>query len=62
MTTNANPNHTIAFYTQSLKKSPIKNHAILFGLGRVVELDQTKIDSTKPNNEWIELLLAFLPF
>ena len=33
----------------SLSKSPIKNHAILFGSGRVVEPDQTKLGSTKPN-------------
>ena len=26
----------------NLNKSPIKNHAILFGLSRVVESDQTK--------------------
>ena len=34
----------------TLSKSPIKNHAILFGLGRVIEPDQTKLGSTKPNN------------
>ena len=33
----------------SLSKSPIKNHAILFGLGWVVKLNQTKLGSTKPN-------------
>ena len=33
----------------SLSKSPIKNHAILFGSGRVVEPDQTKLSSTKLN-------------
>ena len=33
----------------SLNKSPIKNHATLFGLGRVVKPDQTKLGSTKPN-------------
>ena len=33
----------------SLRKSPIKNHETLFGLGRVVKLDQTKLGSTKPN-------------
>ena len=33
----------------SLKKSPIKNYAILFGSGRVVKLDQIKRSSTKPN-------------
>ena len=33
----------------SLSKSPIKNHATLFELGRVVKLDQTKLGSTKPN-------------
>ena len=27
----------------------IKNHAILFGSGRVVKPDQTKLGSTKPN-------------
>ena len=32
----------------SLSKSLIKNHATLFGLGQVVKLDQTKLDSTKP--------------
>ena len=32
-----------------LSKSPIKNHAILFGLGRVIKPDQTKVDSTNPN-------------
>ena len=26
----------------SLSKSPIKNHAILFGLGWIIESDQTK--------------------
>ena len=31
----------------SFSKSPIKNHAILFGLGWVVEPDQTKLGSTK---------------
>ena len=36
------------------KKSPIKNHAILFGLGRIIKLDQTKLGSTKPN---IDLLI-----
>ena len=30
-------------------KSPIKNHTILFELGQVVELDKTKLGSTKPN-------------
>ena len=34
----------------SLSKSPIKNHAILFGSGRVIKPDQTKLCSTKPNN------------
>ena len=33
----------------SLSKSPIKNHAILYGSDRVVEPDQTKLGSTKPN-------------
>ena len=33
----------------SLSKSPIKNHAILFGSGRVIKPDQTKLCSTKPN-------------
>ena len=33
----------------SLSKSPLKNHAILFGSGRVVEPDQTKLSSTKLN-------------
>ena len=36
-------------YGLSLSKSPIKNHATLFGSGRVVKLDQTKLGSTKPN-------------
>ena len=35
----------------SLRKSPIKNHAILFGLGQVVKPDQTKLGSTKPNKK-----------
>ena len=34
----------------SLSKSPIKNHAILFESGRVVEPDQIKLGSTKPNS------------
>ena len=34
----------------SLSKPPIKNHAILFGSGRVVKLDQTKLGFTKPKN------------
>ena len=33
----------------SLSKSPIKNHATLFGSDRVIKLDQTKLGSTKPN-------------
>ena len=33
----------------SLNKSPIKNHATLFGSDRVIKLDQTKLGSTKPN-------------
>ena len=33
----------------NLKKSPIKNHTILFGSGRVVKSDQMKLGSTKPN-------------
>ena len=33
----------------SLSKSPIKNHTILFESGRIAELDQTKLGSTKPN-------------
>ena len=32
----------------NLRKSPIKNHTTLFKSG--VKLDQTKLDSTKPNN------------
>ena len=36
-------------YKLSLSKSPIKNHATLFGSGRAVKLDQTKLGSTKPN-------------
>ena len=36
-----------------LNKSPIKNHAILFGSGRVVEPDQTKLGFTKPNRKRI---------
>ena len=35
----------------SLRKSPIKNHATLFGLGQVVKPDQTKLGSTKPNKK-----------
>ena len=34
----------------SLNKSPIKNHATLFGLGWIVKPDQTKLGSTKPKN------------
>ena len=37
----------------SLSKSLIKNHATLFGLGQVVKLDQTKLDSTKPSTKYI---------
>ena len=33
----------------NLSKSPIKNHAILFESNQVIEPDQTKLDSTKPN-------------
>ena len=33
----------------SLSKSPIKNHATLFGLGRVVKPDQAKLGFTKSN-------------
>ena len=29
--------------------SPIKNHAILFGLGQVIKPDQIKLGSIKPN-------------
>ena len=37
----------------SLSKSLIKNHTTLFGLGQVVKLDQTKLDSTKPSTKYI---------
>ena len=33
----------------NLSKSPIKNHATLFGLSRVIKPDQTKLGSTKPD-------------
>ena len=33
----------------NLKKSPIKNHTILFRSGRIVKSDQTKLCSIKPN-------------
>ena len=36
------------FHGLNLRKSPIKNHTTLFKSG--VKLDQTKLDSTKPNN------------
>ena len=35
----------------SLRKSPIKNHATLFGSSRVIKPDQTKLGSTKPNKK-----------
>ena len=44
----------------SLNKSPIKNHAILFGSGRVVEPNQTKLGSTKPNIAWRFLMPNFV--
>ena len=44
-----NPNNQIAFSTQSLSKSPIKNHATLFGSDQVIKPDQTKLGSIKPN-------------
>ena len=63
--TTTNSNHKIAFSTScapawankpkpplyglSLRKSPIKNYATLFGLGWVIKSDQTKLNSTKPN-------------
>ena len=37
-------------YRLSLNKSPIKNHAILFGSGRVIKTNQAKLGSTKPNS------------
>ena len=40
----------------SLSKSPIKNHAILFGSGLVIKPDQTKLGSTKPNKEQVSRL------
>ena len=56
-TTLKNPNYKRRAYRPkpplhrlSLSKSPIKNHAILFRSDWVVEPDQTKLDSTKPNN------------
>ena len=39
----------LPFYGLTLRKSLIKNHVTLFGLGRVVKPDQTKLGSTKPN-------------
>ena len=36
-------------YGLSLSKSPIKNHATLFGSGWVIKPNQTKLVSTKPN-------------
>ena len=39
----------------NLSKSPIKNHATLFGSGRVIKLDQTKLNSTKPNMHVIKI-------
>ena len=35
-----------------LSKSPIKNHAKLFGSGQIVEPNQTKLSSTKPNKDY----------
>ena len=39
----------LPFHGLTLRKSLIKNHVTLFGLGRVVKPDQTKLGSTKPN-------------
>ena len=36
-------------YGVNLKKSPIKNHTILFRSGRVVKSNPTKLGSIKPN-------------
>ena len=44
------------FHGLSLSKSPIKNHAILFRSIWVVEPDQTKLGSTKPNNMCVLLV------
>ena len=38
-----------SLYGLSLRKSPIKNHATLFGSGRVVNRIKHKLGSTKPN-------------
>ena len=43
----------LSLHGLSLSKSLIKNHATLFGLGQVVKLDQTKLDSTKPSTKFI---------
>ena len=39
----------LPFHGLTLRKSLIKNHVTLFGLGRVIKPDQTKLGSTKPN-------------
>ena len=44
-------------YGLNLRKSPIKNHATLFGLDWIVKPDQIKLDSTEPNRQ-IQLPLA----
>ena len=36
-------------YKNGPKKFPVKNHTILFGSDQVIEPDQTKLGSTKPN-------------
>ena len=47
---NKNPNHQKRFlHRLNLKKSSIKNHATLFGLGQVVNRIKHKLGSTKPN-------------
>ena len=41
--------HKPPLHGLSLSKSPIKNHATLFGSGQVVKPDQIKLGSIKPN-------------
>ena len=43
------------------KKIPVKNHTILFGSGLVVEPDQTKLGSTKPNKKTPPQTLQEIP-
>ena len=57
-TTLKNPNCKRRFHNGlnghglSLSKSSIKNHTTLFKSGRVIKPDQTKLGSTKPNNNF----------